>query len=138
MTKLRTALLFVLFMLITLSAWAWNTPPKHVNALKFLLDGSIWFTVFDSGTSGDEFLCAPDATRDRQWLKIEACASTPQIGPGSVATSVAETAFGTRSVQQCYEAVDRMASMLLSAKLAQKAVHVQRDECIVTEVAMKP
>lgn len=38
----------------------------------------------------------------------------------------------------CTASVERMADMLLTAKVNRIPVHVQRDECSVSEVALKP
>lgn len=140
-----TAGLGAALILAATNALAWNTPPKHVNALRFLKDGSIWFTMFDQGAGGSEFRCNADDARRGQWLIIEACESSSPISAGealsdrlSRAAPTVATAASGGSVAQCHKAVDRMASMLLAAKLAGKAVHVQRETCIVTEVALKP
>lgn len=101
--------------LFTTSASAWNLSARGINALSFDKSGKILFTLFDSGMSGPEFLCGTVA--NRQWFFISAC-------------STADSA--------CLASVNRMASMLLSAKLAGKQVHVQRNGCEVTETALKP
>jgi hypothetical protein len=95
---------------------AWNLPAKHINALRFEKDGAIHFTLFDAGSAGVEFFCK-DTGSDRQWLVITAC---PSVDAG------------------CLSSANRMASMLLAAKVSGKMVHVQRAACEVTEVALKP
>jgi hypothetical protein len=73
--------------------------------------------LFNQGSSGAEFLCGAAGTSNNQWFVVAPCVS------GDAA---------------CLAAVNRMASMLLSAKLAGKPVHVQRNVCDVTEIALKP
>ena len=109
---------FVLALVLTLisdAALAWNLDAKNVNALRFEKSGRIQFTLFTQGTAGSEFFCKTGAAR--QWFVISPCVA---------------------SDTQCVAASNRMASMLLSAKLAGTAVHVQRSACAVTEVALKP
>lgn len=106
-------------MLVTVQsgmALAWNLDAKYLNALRYQKDGTIYFTLFESGDSGSEFQCKSSGT-NRQWFKISACDS---------------------ETSQCLEAVNRMASTLLAAKLSGKRVHVQRNQCEVSEVALKP
>lgn len=104
-----------LFALLVTPAFGWNLPAKQVNALSYLKSGEIRFTLFSSGSTGSEFLCR--TSPNSQWFRISPC------GSGS---------------PECLAAVNRMASTLLAAKLAGKAVHVQRSGCDVTEVALKP
>ena len=95
------------------STLAWNLKAMHVNALIFARNGAISFSLFDQERSGAEFTCSPDNV----WFTIRAC-------PGSDAA--------------CIAGVNRMASMLLAAKLSGKMVHVERDGCEVIEIALKP
>ena len=97
------------------TAFAWNLAAKRVNALEFERTGQVRFTLFNAGASGDEFLCGTGG--GRQWFIIAACG---------------------RDDTRCQSATNRMSSMLLSAKLAGKRVHVQRAACIVRGVALKP
>jgi hypothetical protein len=94
-------------------AQAWNLNARYVNALRFDKNGQIFFTLFESGQSGSEFKCQGN----QQWFQISACSANDQA---------------------CIESVNRMASMLLAAKLAGRPVHVQRTNCLVTEIALKP
>mgnify|MGYP000421190609 CR=1 FL=1 len=96
-------------------AFAWNLGAKRVNAMEFKRSGEVRFTLFDSGSSGDEFMCGTG--RRGQWFEIEACSSNDS---------------------QCLSATNRMSSMLLSAKLAAKKVHIHRAACVVSGVALKP
>ena len=96
--------------------WGWNTPPKSINALAFAKSGRISFTLFDQGTSGPEFECATAGT-DKQWLFVSPCAANDAA---------------------CLASVGHMASLLLSAKVTARAVHVYRTGCEVTAVALKP
>jgi hypothetical protein len=124
--------LFVLVLAITTNAFAWNLGARYVNALRFEKDGTILFTLFESGTSGPEYICdvtLPPADRGGQWFQISPCS----IGNGE----------GNKSASpSCLASVDRMAEMLLEAKLDGVPVHVTRekdpDRCGVTEVALKP
>jgi len=115
----RKRILFFIFIglvFVAVPILAWNLEAKHINALAFYKDGRIRFTLFDSGNSGPEFLCKASGT-DRQWLYISPC------DPNSSA---------------CLSHVDRMASLLLTAKETGRPVHVLRVNCEVTEVALKP
>jgi hypothetical protein len=111
---------------------AWNLGARYVNALRFEKDGTILFTLFDTGTSGPEYICdvtLPPADRGGQWFQISSCS----IGNGKGNNSASST---------CLASVDRMAEMLLKAKVEGIPVHVTRetspDRCGVTEVALKP
>ena len=99
----------------TSSVYAWNLGAKGINALRFEKSGRIYFTLFNKGMSGAEFLCGTGARK--QWFFVNACGATDSA---------------------CLASVNRMASMLLSAKLAGKLIHVQRNGCEVTETALKP
>ena len=99
--------------LLAPTAQAWNLDAKYVNALRFEKSGEIVFTLFANGQNGDEFKCQTT----RQWFEISACGANDQA---------------------CVESVNRMASMLLAAKMAGRPVHVQRSNCLVTETALKP
>ena len=62
----------------TTSAFAFNLGARYVNALRFQKDGTIQFTLFDSGTSGDEFICDPSIPTvpvegGGQWFVISSC-----------------------------------------------------------------
>lgn len=94
----------------------WNLGAKVISALSFNKNGRIEFTLFEEGSSGEEFKCSPGSARE-QWFYITAC-------------SAGDTA--------CLASVNRMASMLLAAKLSGRAVHVQRNNCEVTDVNLKP
>ena len=60
-----------------------------------------------------------------QWFVISSC----DIGNGKGNKSASST---------CLTSVDRMAEMLLKAKLTGVPVHVTRNLCAVTETALKP
>jgi hypothetical protein len=113
MKRVFTILAVASIMAYASSAQAWNLSAKHVNALVFKKSGQVSFTLFENGSSGDEFKCQGN----QQWFSIGAC--------------------GTNE-QGCIESVNRMASMLLAAKMAGRPVHVQRNNCLVTETAVKP
>ncbi|MDC8003756.1 hypothetical protein POV27_06820 [Aureisphaera galaxeae] len=93
----------------------WNLPAKNINALRFLKNGEIHFTLFNEGNSGAEFRCS--SARRGQWFVITPCDPNDN---------------------NCRAAVEKMGNMLLSAKLAGKKVHVQRSACECTEIALKP
>jgi len=114
------------------STFAWNLGAKYVNALRFEKDGTILFTMFDTGTSGPEYECdasLPPGDRGNLWFQISSCS----IGKGKGNSSASPS---------CLSSVDRMAEMLLRAKIEGIPVHVTReknpDRCGVTEVALKP
>jgi len=111
----RMAKIWVLALLaaVALPVLAWNLDAKNVNALRFEKSGRILFTLFDTGPGSAEFLCA--SSSGGQWFYIEACTD-----------------------ELCAAHVNRMASLLLAAKVSGKRVHVQRNACVVTEVALKP
>lgn len=114
-------------------ALAWNLSARNINALRFEKDGTILFTLFDSGTSGPEFICDEfrnPGDRGGQWFQITSC----NKGKGGQNNSASNT---------CLSSVDRMAEMLLKAKLEGVPVHVTRTTdpapgCEVTETALKP
>ncbi len=125
----KITLIFVLIISST-SALAWNLGAKYVNALRFEKDGTIQFTLFASGTGGPEFICDPSLPTvpvegGGQWFVISSC----DIGNGKGNESASST---------CISSVDRMAEMLLKAKLEGVPVHVTRDLCAVSETALKP
>lgn len=111
--KIKSRILLLTALLLTITAHAWNLPAKNVNALRFEKNGRILFTLFDNGPGSAEFQCGTGA--NSQWFYIVACTEA-----------------------MCVSRVNRMASMLLAAKVAGKRVHVQRSNCVVTEVALKP
>jgi hypothetical protein len=94
---------------------AWNLDAKQINALQFFKNGRIEFTLFEAGAVEPEFRCSTGARG--QWFFIAACSAGDQ---------------------GCLASTNRMASLLLAAKLARAPVHVQRNNCEVTEVALKP
>ena len=113
-----------------MSAYAWNLEAGAVNALRFEKDGTILFTLFASGNSGPEYICdesLPFGDRGKQWFQISSC----DIGNGKGNKSASST---------CLASVDRMAEMLLKAKLEGVPVYVTREpsQCAVTETALKP
>lgn len=112
------------------SVYAWNLGARYVNALRFEKDGTIQFTLFESGMSGPEFICDPSLPTvpvegGGQWFVISSC----DVGHGEGNKSAGAT---------CISSVERMADMLLRAKLGHAPVHVTRDLCAVTETALKP
>lgn len=113
MTIKKIGILSVPLLLVAPSVWGWNLPAKNINALQFKKSGVIEFTMFDNGPGSAEFQCGTGPRS--QWFYIEACTDA-----------------------LCVARVNRMASMLLAAKVAGKRVHVQRSNCVVTEVALKP
>jgi len=108
----KTIVCVVLLSIYGIQAYAWNLGAKNINSLRLQKDGDIYFTLFERGRSGSEFLCQGTTT----WMKIEQCPANDHV---------------------CISATDRMARTLLSAKLANKKVHVERSNCTVTEVALK-
>ena len=112
---MKTILCLFAGLLVFESATAWNLAAKRVNALEFELTGQVRFTLFDSGATGAEFQCGTGG--GAQWFIIAAC---------------------RRDDARCLSATNRMSSMLLSAKLAGKRVHIKRAACIVRGVALKP
>lgn len=103
----------VLFAALALPVLAWNLDAKNINALIFEREGRILFTLFNAGPGSPEFLCGTGT--GAQWFTIAACTD-----------------------ELCAAHVNRMASLLLAAKVSGKRVHVQRTVCAVTEVALKP
>lgn len=126
------AVISILVLASSTAAFAWNLSAKYVNALRFEKDGTILFTLFDAGTSGPEYICdetLPLGDRGGQWFQISPC----DIGRGKGNNSASST---------CLSSVDRMAEMLLKAKLMGAPIHVTREtnpfRCGVTETALKP
>ena len=123
----KTALLLgcLVMMGSSLQAYSWNLEAKNINALRFIKDGTIRFTLFDAGDSGPEYICNQDDVEEGQWLFITSC----NKGKGK----------GNKSASpNCIASVDRMASMLLEAKTSGRSIHVEVDSCKVREVALKP
>ena len=104
-----------LMLAVTASTYAWNTAAMRVNALAFERNGKVNFTLFARGRGGSEFRCSEGS--GGQWLRIRACSAADR---------------------SCLVSVERMAELLLAAKLHGKSVHVGRDGCTVTSVALKP
>ena len=105
-------------LLLPAAALGWNTAAMPIDAVEFLRDGSIRFKLFDPSGSGKNFYCDGSAT----WMVVPACESGDS---------------------GCLAAVDRMASALLAAKVAGRAVHVERGTapgkaCEVSAVALDP
>ncbi|MGB5708148.1 MAG: hypothetical protein WBM41_15110 [Arenicellales bacterium] len=129
---LFTTIVTIVILASSTAAFSWNLGAKNINALRFEKDGTILFTLFESGNTGPEYIC--DITLDfgdrgKQWFQISPC----DIGKGK----------GNKSASpSCLSSVDRMAEMLLKAKLEGVPVHVTRetnpDRCGVTETALKP
>ncbi|MGA1876452.1 MAG: hypothetical protein ACMUIA_12675 [bacterium] len=113
MKKLWIFLLTLFLVVLANQAQAWNLKAMHINALRFEKDGEIHFTLFETGTGGNEFLCQGTSP----WFVIKGCSSNNN---------------------DCISSLNRMGSMLLGAKLSGKPVHIQRSGCEVTEVALKP
>ena len=106
------------------SAMAWNTGAMYIEALQFRDDGTIRFTLLDPDPDVYEFECDPSLARP-VWFEIPAC----DIGQGKGNKSASPSCLANQS---------RMGDMLLQAKLFSVPVHVQRDLCRVSEVALKP
>ncbi len=104
-------------------AWGWNLRELYIEALQFRDDGTIRFTLLDPRPDIYEFKC--DVNGVSPWFQIDSC----DIGNGKGNKSASPT---------CTASVERMADMLLTAKVNRIPVHVQRDECTVREVALKP
>jgi hypothetical protein len=102
---------------------AWNTPAMKVEALLFHEDGTIEFTLLDPDPAHYEFVC--DLGTNSVFLKIDPC--DIGVGNGKKATN-----------PNCNVAVDRMAELLLRAKIEQIPVHVFREDCKVVQTSLKP
>lgn len=103
---------------------AWNTGAMYIEALQFRDDGTIRFTLLDPDPDEYEFKCDLSLARP-VWFEIPSC----DIGQGKGNKSASPSCLANQS---------RMGDMLLQAKLFSVPVHVQRDFCIVSEVALKP
>lgn len=126
------AVVSLIMIALTTTSFAWNLGARYVNALRFEKDGTILFTMFDVGNGGAEYICdesLPFGDRGRQWFQISSCS----VGNGKNNNSASPS---------CLSSVDRMAELLLRAKVEEIPVHVTRetnpDRCGVTEVALKP
>lgn len=106
------------------SAVAWNTGAMYIEALQFRDDGTIRFTLLDPDPEVYEFKCDESLARP-VWFEIPSC----DIGQGKGNKSASPSCLANQS---------RMGDMLLQAKLFSVPVHVQRDLCMVSEVALKP
>lgn len=106
------------------AAMAWNTGAMFIEALQFRDDGTIRFTLLDPDPDVYEFECDPSLDRP-VWFEIPSC----DIGQGKGNKSASPSCIANQS---------RMGDMLLQAKLFSVPVHVQRDFCTVSEVALKP
>ncbi len=103
---------------------AWNLGARYIEALQFRDDGTIRFTLLDPDPEVYEFECDPSLERP-VWFEIPSC----DIGQGKGNKSASPSCLANQS---------RMGDMLLQAKLFNLPVHVQRDLCMVSEVALKP
>ena len=106
------------------SGMAWNEGAMYIEALQFRDDGTIRFTLLDPDPEVYEFECDPSLTRP-VWFEIPSC----DVGKGKGNKSASPSCLANQS---------RMGDMLLQAKLFSVPVHVQRDLCTVSEVALKP
>ncbi len=104
-------------LLIGQTAFAWNLAAKHIHQLEFFGDGKIRFTLYETGDSGTTFQCSSATGSAGLWFVIQPCGD---------------------SKQQCLSANERMGSMLLASKLSSTPVHVHRDNCIASRVALAP
>lgn len=107
----------------SVSAWGWNLGAMYVEALTFNDDGTIRFTLLDPDPAVYEFKC--DVNGVNPWFEIDSC----DVGNGNSNKSASPT---------CTTSVERMADMLLTAKVNRIPVHVERDDCAVSQVALKP
>lgn len=112
----KKILIFSFFYLFSTKSLAWNTPAKYVVSLSIQKSGVVAFTLSETNTIPAEFECKPSGN-SRQWLKILPC-DTGDL--------------------QCMASVNRMTSLLLSAKINFRKVHVHNDNCVVKSVALKP
>jgi hypothetical protein len=124
MKTIASLLLSFAMMSFSLQGHSWNEDAKNINALRFIKNGTIYFTLFDAENSETEYLCNPDLT-DGQWLFITKCGKGKGNGNKSASPS-------------CIAGVDRMASMLLEAQTSGLSVYVEAEDCKVAEVALKP
>jgi len=53
---LITTVLTIVMLAISSAAFSWNLGAMNINALRFEKDGTILFTLFESGTT-DEYIC---------------------------------------------------------------------------------
>ncbi len=106
------------------SAMAWNEGAMYIEALQFRDDGTIRFTLLDPDPAEYEFKCDLSLAKP-VWFEIPSC----DIGNGKGNKSASPSCLANQS---------RMGDMLLQAKLFGVRVHVQRDLCVVSEVALKP
>jgi hypothetical protein len=121
--KLSAIIAALILLASAFSAWGWNLQALYIEALQFRDDGTIRFTLLDPRPGVYEFKC--DLNETSPWFQIDSC----DIGKGNGNKSASPT---------CTASVERMADMLLTAKVNRIPVHVQRDECAVSEVALKP
>jgi len=124
MKKIATLLLSFAMMSFSLQGYSWNLGPENINALRFIKNGTIYFTLVDEEEDGGEYFCNADLP-DGQWLFITKCGKGKGNGNKSASPS-------------CIASVDRMASMLLEAQTSGLSVYVEVEGCKVTEVALKP
>ena len=101
----------------------WN-PERYARNARFVADlGAPVLDLLDPRPGIYEFKC--DVNGISPWFQIDSC----DIGNGKGNKSASPT---------CTASVERMADMLLTAKVNRIPVHVQRDDCAVSEVALKP
>lgn len=113
--KLLTIFILMSSVILPGVTQAWNTEALYLGALRFEKSGSIRFTLKETLELPDEFQCGTGP--QSQWLYIRRC---PLRNPA------------------CISAMDRMGEVLHQAKLMGWKVHVERNNCAVTEVALKP
>ena len=125
MKTIASLLLSFAMMSFSLQGYSWNLGPKNINELRFIKNGTIYFTLFDAGDAESEYFCNDSLPDDGQWLFITKCGKGKGNGNKSASPS-------------CIASVDRMASMLLEAQTSGLGVYVEVEKCKVTEVALKP
>lgn len=111
---LNISTILLVLALVSAPAHAWNQKARYISALSFDVNGKIKFTLFENGKSGAEQMCRTDDP----WFDVQGCTSP--------------------NATSCVDYADRIANMLMNAKLAGKAVHVHQVTCTVFEVALKP
>ena len=101
-----------IFFFLTSSVYGWNYGPKYVKTLNYRNTGLIWFSLIDD--RGNLARCKTGARS--QWWIIEPC---------------------NVDNRQCQLSTDRIAAMLLAAKLSGSQVYLKRSGCNVTETSIR-
>lgn len=117
LTVPKAIMVATLLSFTSFGVYAWNLPAMEIIAISIKKSGEVLFVLRDSKNPTKDFQCKKPSQNRSQWLIIRPCPADNL---------------------QCLASVNRMTSTLVAAKMTNKKVHVQNNNCDVTEVSLKP